>query len=145
MYVDAGPQRIAAAFVSRSAGPVDDLLAPVDHMLIDTRIGTGFGNRGGAVTLLLARGADPAIATTVVPLAALSADGSNPDGRNLPGNREATSGLAVLLGAGASWPDALARALADLDAHRARARALAELRDPRAELSLLRGRLERLL
>jgi hypothetical protein len=43
IHVDAGPQRIAAAFVSRSAGPVDDLLAPVDHMLIDTRIGTGFG------------------------------------------------------------------------------------------------------
>ena len=49
-------------------------------------------NRAGAVTLLLAHGADPAIATTVVPLAALSADGSNPDGRNLPGNREGRSG-----------------------------------------------------
>jgi hypothetical protein len=43
VHVAAGPQRIAAAFISRSAGPVDDLLAPVDHMLIDTRIGTGFG------------------------------------------------------------------------------------------------------
>jgi Protein of unknown function (DUF1592)/Protein of unknown function (DUF1588)/Protein of unknown function (DUF1587)/Protein of unknown function (DUF1585)/Protein of unknown function (DUF1595)/Planctomycete cytochrome C len=43
VHVAAGPQRIAAAFIGRSAGPVDDLLAPVDHMLIDTRIGTGFG------------------------------------------------------------------------------------------------------
>src|SRR5262249_45326309 len=38
-----GPQRIAAAFVPRSVGPVDDLLAPIDQTLIDTRIGTGFG------------------------------------------------------------------------------------------------------
>jgi uncharacterized protein DUF1592/uncharacterized protein DUF1588/uncharacterized protein DUF1587/uncharacterized protein DUF1585/uncharacterized protein DUF1595 len=39
----AGPQRIAAAFVPRSIGPVDDLLTPIDQTLIDTRIGTGFG------------------------------------------------------------------------------------------------------
>jgi uncharacterized protein len=49
-------------------------------------------NRADAVTLLLRRGADPGIATIVVALAALSADGSNPDGRNLPGNREGRSG-----------------------------------------------------
>jgi mono/diheme cytochrome c family protein len=41
--VKAGPQRIAAAFVPRSVGPVDDLLAPIDQSLIDTRIGTGYG------------------------------------------------------------------------------------------------------
>jgi mono/diheme cytochrome c family protein len=41
--VKAGPQWIAAAFVPRSVGPVDDLLAPIDQTLIDTRIGTGFG------------------------------------------------------------------------------------------------------
>jgi hypothetical protein len=41
--VKAGPQRIAAAFVPRSVGPVDDLLVPIDQTLIDTRIGTGYG------------------------------------------------------------------------------------------------------
>ncbi len=41
--IKAGPQRIAAAFVPRSVGPVDDLLAPIDQTLIDTRIGTGYG------------------------------------------------------------------------------------------------------
>src|SRR4029450_11873124 len=41
------------------------------------------GNRLAAVKLLLARGADPAIATKVTDLSALSRDGSNPDGRNL--------------------------------------------------------------
>src|SRR6185436_1190306 len=41
--VKAGPQWIAAAFVPRSVGPVDDLLAPIDQTLIDTRIGTGYG------------------------------------------------------------------------------------------------------
>ncbi len=41
--IKAGPQRIAAAFVPRSVGPVDDLLVPIDQTLIDTRIGTGYG------------------------------------------------------------------------------------------------------
>ena len=41
--IKAGPQRIAAAFVPRSIGPADDLLAPIDQTLIDTRIGTGYG------------------------------------------------------------------------------------------------------
>ncbi|MGE3273641.1 MAG: ankyrin repeat domain-containing protein [Vicinamibacterales bacterium] len=41
-------------------------------------------NRAEAVTLLLRRGADANKATHVVDLMALSADGSNPDGRNLP-------------------------------------------------------------
>ena len=43
LSVMAGPQRITAAFVPRSIGPVDDLIAPIDQTLIDTRIGTGFG------------------------------------------------------------------------------------------------------
>jgi len=41
--VKAGPQTIAAAFVPRSVGPVDDLLVPIEQTLIDTRIGTGYG------------------------------------------------------------------------------------------------------
>jgi hypothetical protein len=41
--IKAGPQRIAAAFVPRSVGPVDDLLVPIEQTLIDTRIGTGYG------------------------------------------------------------------------------------------------------
>lgn len=43
LYVKAGPQRISAAFVPHAVGPVDDLIAPIDQTLIDTRIGTGFG------------------------------------------------------------------------------------------------------
>jgi ankyrin repeat protein len=41
-------------------------------------------NRPDAVKLLIARGADPNKATTVIDFAALSRDGANPDGRNLP-------------------------------------------------------------
>jgi mono/diheme cytochrome c family protein len=43
IHVKAGPQRIAAAFVPRFVGPVDDLMMPIDHTLVDMRIGTGFG------------------------------------------------------------------------------------------------------
>ena len=43
IQVKAGPQRISAAFVPHAVGPVDDLIAPIDQTLIDTRIGTGFG------------------------------------------------------------------------------------------------------
>ncbi|MEO8682275.1 MAG: DUF1592 domain-containing protein [Vicinamibacterales bacterium] len=43
IQIKAGPQRISAAFVPHALGPVDDLLAPIDQTLIDTRIGTGFG------------------------------------------------------------------------------------------------------
>jgi hypothetical protein len=43
IHIKAGPQRIAATFRRHFAGPVDDLMAPIDHTLIDTRIGTGFG------------------------------------------------------------------------------------------------------
>ena len=43
IQIKAGPQRVSAVFVPRSTGPVDDLIAPIDQTLIDTRIGTGFG------------------------------------------------------------------------------------------------------
>jgi hypothetical protein len=43
IHIQAGPQRISAAFIQRFAGPIDDLLAPIDHTLADSRIGTGFG------------------------------------------------------------------------------------------------------
>jgi hypothetical protein len=43
IQIKAGPQRIAVVFPQHFAGPVDDLLTPVDSTLIDTRIGTGFG------------------------------------------------------------------------------------------------------
>ena len=41
--IKAGPHRISAAFLQRSVGPVDDLLAPIEHTLADTQIGTEFG------------------------------------------------------------------------------------------------------
>jgi hypothetical protein len=43
IHIQAGPQRMSAAFIQRFAGPNDDLLAPIDHTLADSRIGTGFG------------------------------------------------------------------------------------------------------
>src|SRR5581483_9119886 len=43
LHINAGPQRISAAFVQRFTGPIDDLLAPIDRTLADRRIGTGFG------------------------------------------------------------------------------------------------------
>jgi hypothetical protein len=41
--VRAGPHRVAAAFLQRFEGPVDDLMSPIDHTLADTQIGSGFG------------------------------------------------------------------------------------------------------
>ena len=49
-------------------------------------------NRLPAVKLLLARRADPGVATHVTDLAALSRSGDNPDGRNLPTNTQVRSG-----------------------------------------------------
>jgi mono/diheme cytochrome c family protein len=43
IHLRAGPQHIAVVFPQHFAGPVDDLLTPIDSTLIDTRIGTGFG------------------------------------------------------------------------------------------------------
>ena len=39
----AGPQRVSAAFIQRADGPVDDLVAPIEHTLADTNIGETFG------------------------------------------------------------------------------------------------------
>jgi mono/diheme cytochrome c family protein len=43
VHVTAGPHRIAAAFLQRLEGPVDDVLAPQDYTLADTQIGSGYG------------------------------------------------------------------------------------------------------
>ena len=67
-------------------------------------------NRLPAVKLLLARGADPAIATKVIDLSALSRDGANPDGRNLAGTRRRDRAPAARPAA-----DGRARACAGLD------------------------------
>ncbi|HXG89381.1 MAG TPA: DUF1592 domain-containing protein [Vicinamibacterales bacterium] len=39
----AGPHRVSAAFVQRFEGPVNDLIAPIDHSLADTQIGVALG------------------------------------------------------------------------------------------------------
>lgn len=43
LHVKAGPQRVAAAFLQRFEGPVDDLIAPIDYTLSDTETGSSFG------------------------------------------------------------------------------------------------------
>ena len=43
VHVKAGPQRVAAAFISRFEAPVDDILAPQDYTLADSQIGSGVG------------------------------------------------------------------------------------------------------
>jgi mono/diheme cytochrome c family protein len=43
IHVKAGTQNVAAAFIRRFDAPVDDLMAPIDHTLADTQIGSGFG------------------------------------------------------------------------------------------------------
>jgi len=43
VHVQAGPQRVSAAFVSRFDGPVDDLMMTIEHTLADTNIGEVFG------------------------------------------------------------------------------------------------------
>jgi mono/diheme cytochrome c family protein len=43
IYVKAGPQRVAATFISRFDAPVDDLIAPIEHTMADSQIGSGFG------------------------------------------------------------------------------------------------------
>ncbi len=43
VFVKAGPHRVAAAFVQRFESPVDDLIAPIEHTLADTTIGTDYG------------------------------------------------------------------------------------------------------
>jgi mono/diheme cytochrome c family protein len=43
IFVKAGPQRIAAAFVERFNAPVDDLLSPIEYTLADSQIGSAMG------------------------------------------------------------------------------------------------------
>ncbi|MGH9350071.1 MAG: DUF1592 domain-containing protein [Vicinamibacterales bacterium] len=43
IYVQAGTRRVTAAFIQRFEGPVNDLLAPVEHTLADTQIGVSHG------------------------------------------------------------------------------------------------------
>ncbi|MBI3261614.1 MAG: DUF1592 domain-containing protein [Acidobacteria bacterium] len=43
IHVTAGPQRVAAAFLQRFDGPVDDVIAPIDYTLSDTESGSSFG------------------------------------------------------------------------------------------------------
>ncbi len=43
VHVKAGPQRVTAAFLQRFEGPVNDLVAPIEHTLADTEIGTAVG------------------------------------------------------------------------------------------------------
>jgi hypothetical protein len=43
IHVTAGAHRVTAAFLQRSEGPVNDLLAPIDHTLADTQIGVAYG------------------------------------------------------------------------------------------------------
>ena len=43
IHVTAGPQHLVAAFIQRFEGPVNDLIAPIDHTLADTQIGVAYG------------------------------------------------------------------------------------------------------
>jgi hypothetical protein len=43
IHVKAGPQRVTAAFLQRFRGPINDLVAPIDHTLADTEIGVAYG------------------------------------------------------------------------------------------------------
>jgi mono/diheme cytochrome c family protein len=43
VHVRAGPQRVTAAFLQRFEGPVNDLVAPIEHTMADTEIGTAVG------------------------------------------------------------------------------------------------------
>ncbi len=43
IFVKAGPQRVAAAFIERAVAPVDDIIAPIEYTLADSQIGSSFG------------------------------------------------------------------------------------------------------
>jgi mono/diheme cytochrome c family protein len=43
IHVKAGVHRVTAAFIQRFEGPVNDLIAPIDHTLADTQIGVAVG------------------------------------------------------------------------------------------------------
>ncbi len=42
-HISAGEHRVTAAFIQRFEGPVNDLIAPIDHTLADTQIGVAVG------------------------------------------------------------------------------------------------------
>ncbi|MCI0436038.1 MAG: DUF1592 domain-containing protein [Gemmatimonadetes bacterium] len=43
IHVRAGPQRVTAAFIRRFDGPVEDIIAPIEHTLADSQIGSAYG------------------------------------------------------------------------------------------------------
>src|SRR5262249_2071423 len=43
IHVKAGPQHVAAAFIQKFDGPIDDLMAPIDYTLADTESGDAYG------------------------------------------------------------------------------------------------------
>lgn len=43
LSVKAGPHRLTAAFIQRYEGLINDLIAPIDHTMADTEIGTAYG------------------------------------------------------------------------------------------------------
>ena len=43
IHITAGVHRVTAAFIQRFEGPVNDLIAPIDHTLADTQIGVALG------------------------------------------------------------------------------------------------------
>jgi mono/diheme cytochrome c family protein len=43
VHITAGEHRVTAAFIQRFEGPVNDLIAPIDHTLADTQIGVAVG------------------------------------------------------------------------------------------------------
>ena len=43
IHVPAGAHRVTAAFLQKFEGPVNDLIAPIDHTLADTQIGVAYG------------------------------------------------------------------------------------------------------
>ena len=43
IHATAGEHRVTAAFIQRFEGPVNDLIAPIDHTLADTQIGVALG------------------------------------------------------------------------------------------------------
>ena len=43
VHIKAGVHRVTAAFIQRFEGPVNDLIAPIDHTLADTQIGVAVG------------------------------------------------------------------------------------------------------
>ena len=43
IHVPAGSHRVTAAFLQKFEGPVNDLIAPIDHTLADTQIGVAYG------------------------------------------------------------------------------------------------------